>query len=179
MTEEDLKTFDFTSVNITDLLPQRKPFVMISSLLSCSYERTVTLFEVSGDNVFVEGGRLVPEGIVENIAQTCAARIGFINKYILHKPVSVGYVCALKNFKVAGTPAVGETVETEINLKGEFGTMLIVDAVAKSGGNMLAEGPTVIALDESRPVNEYKAVVKVATASFPLWGRPRKRITRR
>jgi len=44
MTEEDLKTFDFTSVDITELLPQRKPFVMISSLLSCSYQRTVTRF---------------------------------------------------------------------------------------------------------------------------------------
>lgn len=32
MTEEELKTFDFTPVNIADLLPQRKPFVMISSL---------------------------------------------------------------------------------------------------------------------------------------------------
>lgn len=140
MTEEELKTFDFTSVNIADLLPQRKPFVMISSLFSCSYERTVARFLIQEDNVFVEDGRLVPEGLVENIAQTCAARIGFINKYILHKPVSVGYVCALKDFKVQKTPVAGETIETEINLKGEFGTMLMVDAIVKSGGNMLAEG---------------------------------------
>ena len=69
MTEEELKTFDFTSVNIADLLPQRKPFVMISSLLSCSYERTVARFLIQEDNVFVEDGRLVPEGLVENIAQ--------------------------------------------------------------------------------------------------------------
>ena len=162
MTEEELKTFDFTSVNIADLLPQRKPFVMISSLLSCSYERTVTRFLIQEDNVFVEDGRLVPEGLVENIAQTCAARIGFINKYILHKPVSVGYVCALKDFKVQKTPVAGETIETEINLKGEFGTMLMVDAIVKSDGNMLAEGSMVIALDESRPMGGHKAVVKVA-----------------
>lgn len=162
MTEEELKTFDFTSVNIAELLPQRKPFVMISSILSCSYERTVTRFLIQEDNVFVEDGRLVPEGLVENIAQSCAARIGFINKYILHKPVSVGYVCALKDFKVQKTPVVGETIETEINLKGEFGTMLMVDAIVKSGGNMLAEGSMVIALDESRPMGGHKAVVKVA-----------------
>ncbi|HBH08677.1 MAG TPA: pseudouridylate synthase, partial [Rikenellaceae bacterium] len=128
MTEDDLKTFDFTSVDIKDLLPQQEPFVMISSLLSCSYQRTVTRFLIQKDNVFVEDGKLVSEGLVENIAQTCAARIGFINKYLLHKPVSVGYVCALKDFKVFGTPSVGETIETEINLKGEFGTMLMVDA---------------------------------------------------
>ena len=162
MTEEDLKTFDFTSVDITELLPQRKPFVMISSLLSCSYQRTVTRFLIQEGNVFVEGGRLVPEGLVENIAQTCAARIGFINKYLLHKPVSVGYVCALKDFKVLGTPSAGESIETEIDLKGEFGTMLMVDAKTKSDGNMIAEGSMVIALDESKPVGGHKAVVKVS-----------------
>lgn len=162
MTEEELKTFDFTSVSIADLLPQRKPFVMISSLLSCSYEGTVTRFLIQEDNVFAEDGKLVPEGLVENIAQTCAARIGFINKYILHKPVSVGYVCALKDFKVLEAPAVGETIETEINLKGEFGTMLKVDAVTRSERNMVAEGSMVIALDETRPVDGRKAVVKVA-----------------
>jgi len=162
MTEDDLKTFDFTSVDITELLPQRKPFVMISSLLSCSYQKTVTRFLIQDDNVFVDGGRLVPEGLVENIAQTCAARIGFINKYLLHKPVSVGYVCALKDFKVHGTPSVGEAIETEINLKGEFGTMLMVDAEIKSDGNMIAEGSMVIALDETKPVGGHKAVVKVS-----------------
>ena len=162
MTEEDLKTFDFASVDITELLPQRKPFVMISSLLSCSYQRTVTRFLIHEDNVFVEDGKLVPEGLVENIAQTCAARIGFINKYLLHKPVSVGYVCALKDFKVLETPIAGEAIKTEINLKGEFGTMLMVDAKTKSGGNMIAEGTMVIALDESKPVGGHKAVVKIS-----------------
>ncbi len=162
MTEDDLKTFDFTSVDIKDLLPQQEPFVMISSLLSCSYQRTVTRFLIQKDNVFVEDGKLVSEGLVENIAQTCAARIGFINKYLLHKPVSVGYVCALKDFKVFGTPSVGETIETEINLKGEFGTMLMVDAEIKSDGNMIAEGSMVIALDETKPVGGHKAVVKVS-----------------
>ncbi len=162
MTEEELNTFDFTSVNIVDLLPQRKPFVMISDLLMCSYRKTVTRFLIHEDNVFVEGGKLAPEGLVENIAQTCAARIGFINKYILHKPVSIGYVCALKDFKVRETPAAGVTIETEINLKGEYGTMLMVDAVIKSDGNMVAEGSMVISLDENRPVNDYKAVVKVS-----------------
>ncbi len=162
MTEEELNGFDFTSVNIPELLPQRKPFVMVSSLLSFSYQRTVTRFEVRDDNVFIEDGKLVPEGLVENIAQTCAARIGFINKYILHKPVSVGYVCAIKDFKVHETPAVGETIETEVNLKGEFGTMLMVDAITKLNGNMIAEGTMVIALDENRSVDGRKAVVKVS-----------------
>ncbi len=165
MTDEQLKYFDFSSVNIAELLPQRKPFVMISELLSFSYERTVTRFHVQDDNVFIEGDSLVPEGLVENVAQTCAARIGFINKYILNKPVSVGYVCSVKDFNVTRSPQIGETLDTEVVLKGEFGNMLIVNAVVRDEEETLAEGSIVIALDESRPVNNndtLKAVVKVS-----------------
>ena len=164
MTDDELKYFDFSSVNIAELLPQQKPFVMISDLVSFSYERTVTRFHVQDDNVFIEDGRLVPEGLVENVAQTCAARIGFINKYILHKPVSVGYVCSVKEFRINRSPLIGETLVTEVDLKGEYGNMLIVGAAVKAGEETIAEGSMVIALDESRPVkgDVPKAVVKVS-----------------
>lgn len=148
MTEEELEGFDFSSVEVADLLPHRKPFVMVSGLLSCSHNRAVTRFFVKDDNVFFENGRLLPEGIVENVAQTCASRIGFINKYILGKPVSVGYVCALRDFNVRRSPEAGETLETEIGLKGEFGNMLMIDAKVRSGVATVAEGSMVLALDE-------------------------------
>ena len=148
MTEEELEGFDFSSVEVADLLPHRKPFVMVSGLLSCSHNRAVTRFFVKDDNVFFENGRLLPEGIVENVAQTCASRIGFINKYILGKPVSVGYVCALRDFNVWRSPEAGETLETEIGLKGEFGNMLMIDAKVRSGVATVAEGSMVLALDE-------------------------------
>ncbi len=54
--------------------------------------------------------------------------------------------------------------------------MLMVDAIVKSGGNMLAEGSMVIALDESRLLGGHKAVVKVADNIISPWERPRKRI---
>ena len=148
MTEEELDGFDFSSVDVADLLPHRKPFVMVSGLLSCSFRRAVTRFVVKDDNVFFENGRLLPEGIVENVAQTCASRIGFINKYILGKPVSVGYVCVLRDFNVRRSPEAGETLETEIGLKGEFGNMLMIDAKVRSGVATVAEGSMVLALDE-------------------------------
>lgn len=158
MTEEELDGFDFSSVDVADFLPHRKPFVMVSGLLSCSFRRAVTRFVVKDDNVFFENGRLLPEGIVENVAQTCASRIGFINKYILGKPVSVGYVCALRDFNVWRSPEAGEILETEISLKGEFGNMLMIDAKVRSGKATVAEGSMVLALDEDRSF----AAVKVS-----------------
>ena len=152
MTEEEIRSFDFASVDVAAILPQRPPFVLVSRLKSFSFERTVTELDVRDDNVFIEDGCLVPEGLIENIAQTCAARIGFINKYILLKPVNIGYVCAVKDFKVERSPRFGETLVTTIDLTGDFGTMLIVSATVRSASSILATGTMTIALDDSRTI---------------------------
>lgn len=162
MTDEELKAFDFSKVEIGGILPQRVPFVMVSRLVSFDYVRTVTEFDVSGDNVFIQDGELLREGLIENVAQTCAARIGFINKYILHKPVNIGYVCAVNGFRISGSPRSGETLVTTIDVTSEFGTILVVDAVVTSGNAKVAEGSLTIALDESRTVDAPEAVVKIA-----------------
>lgn len=156
MTDEHLKAFDFTSVEIAGILPQRKPFLMVSRLVSFSYARTVTQFEVRDDNVFFENGALQREGIVENIAQTCAARIGFINKYILLKPVDIGYICAVRDLKISRSPKEGETLTTEVALTNDFGTVTMVSSTVKSGSETIAEGEMTIALDESRPMRPEK-----------------------
>lgn len=152
MTEHDLKDFDFTKVDLAGILPQRSPFVMVSRLVSFNSQRTVTEFDIQEDNVFVEDGKLVPEGLVENIAQTCAARIGFMNKYILSKPVYIGYVCAVKDFKVMESPESGRTLTTTIDLAGDFGTILRVNADVRLGSRWVASGSMTIALDASREV---------------------------
>ena len=66
-------------ITLKELIPQRPPFVMIDKLLSCDMVVTTTELEVREDNIFVADGRLTAEGLMENIAQTCAARMGYIN----------------------------------------------------------------------------------------------------
>ena len=87
MTEEQLHNFDFASVDISEILPQRRPFVMVSGLKTFSMEETVTWFKVGGINTFMDGDLLEAEGLLENVAQSCALRIGFINKYILRSEI--------------------------------------------------------------------------------------------
>ena len=62
---------------------------MISRLTHFDMVRTVTETEVSAQNIFVEEGRFSASGLIENIAQTCAARIGYVNKYILKKGIQI------------------------------------------------------------------------------------------
>ncbi len=76
-TEQDLRHID-----IHELLPQQEPFVMIGTLTHFDRTLTVTETEVKADNIFVDNGYFTASGLMENIAQTCAARIGYVNKYI-------------------------------------------------------------------------------------------------
>ena len=66
-------------ITLYELLPQRPPFVMIDRLISSDATFTVTQLQVRADNLFFAEGRLTASGLVENIAQTCAARMGYIN----------------------------------------------------------------------------------------------------
>ena len=73
------------SIDIYTLLPQQEPFVMVGAL-TCYYDKDVqTCTKINDDNLFTVGGRFATAGMIENIAQTCAARIGYVNKYILKR----------------------------------------------------------------------------------------------
>ena len=149
MTDKELTAFDYSTVDLHELLPQKEPFVMVSRMDFFSFEKTVTELDIEQGNLFVEDGVLTSEGLIENVAQTCAARIGFINKYITLEPIRIGYVCAIRDMEVTGLPKVGETVRTEVDLVKDFGTILMVKAESSSKDRKLAECTMTIVLDDS------------------------------
>ena len=89
------------SIDVHQLLPQQEPFVMIGTLTGYDERCTTTETVISTDNIFVENGVFSAPGLVENIAQTCAARIGYVNKYILLKGIQLGFIGAIRNLKVS------------------------------------------------------------------------------
>ena len=84
--------------------------------------------------------------MIENIAQTCAARIGFINKYVLKKDVQIGFIGAIRNFEVFDLPKVGQTITTIVNVKEEVFGMTLASARVKRGTQILAETEIKIAI---------------------------------
>ena len=66
-----------TDISVLDLLPQRPPFIMVDKLTHFDAKSAKTIFTVYEDNMFCYDGRMEESGLVENIAQTCAARTGF------------------------------------------------------------------------------------------------------
>ena len=121
----------------------------VSELLHYDEVVTATRFVIEADNIFCRNGVLSASGLIENIAQTCAARIGYINKYILHKDVNIGFIGAVRNLEIHDLPKVGQTIETRIEvLSSTFGLTLAHGEVRLTDGTLLADGEMKIALSE-------------------------------
>lgn len=135
-------------IDIHTLLPQQEPFVMIDRLRHFSMDIVSTSFSIRQDNLFVDQDTLSAGGLLENIAQTCAARIGYINKYILHKGIQPGVIGAIRNTEVISQPRVGDTIITEIVIKEEAFGMSLAEATVKLGKKILLTTEIKIATKE-------------------------------
>jgi len=128
----------FEDIDILELLPQRRPFVMIDKLLYCDFDITRTSFHIKEDNIFCDNGRFTESGLIENIAQTCAARIGYINVYIDKKTIKLGYIGAIRNLEIFRLPRIGELLETKIVTIEEVFKMSLVNASISVGEEIIA-----------------------------------------
>lgn len=131
---------NFKDIDILELLPQIPPFIMIDTLIHYDDDITTTRTRISDDNIFTENGYFTSAGMLENIAQTCAARIGYINKYILKKTIDIGFIGAMRNLKIYAHPAAGDIIVTSIKKIEEVFGMTLVEATIHNGDRLLAEG---------------------------------------
>lgn len=123
--------------NIESLIPQRKPFVMIDELSVSEGNFTRTRLQVRADNIFAEDGFFTEPGLLENIAQTAAARAGYEAQKD-NAPVRVGYIGAVKNFEVFVLPAVGDVLETEIITGNQVFDVSVIKGTIHSNGHLVA-----------------------------------------
>lgn len=122
------------TIDVHSLLPQQEPFVMIDHLIGYSDEDTVTQTTVMADNIFVENGVFTEGGLMENIAQTCAARIGYNNIYILKKGIQIGVIGEVKGMKIVSYPRVGDVITTRLHVVTELFGMTLASATVTCNG---------------------------------------------
>lgn len=123
---------------------------MIGQLTHFDMSHTTTETVISADNIFVDDDRFSATGLVENIAQTCAARIGYINKYILKKGVQLGFIGAVKKMDIMALPQVGDTIETEIETVAEVLGMILAKGIVRCGERVLVTTDIKIAIKEEK-----------------------------
>lgn len=135
----------YKDIPIKELIPQRPPFVMIDKMLSFDKNVTETQLEIRADNIFCKDGRLMAEGLMENIAQTCAARIGYVS-LSKNEAVKIGVIGSVNNYEIFRLPKVGEVIITSVEVIEELFQITLVNAIVKCGDETLAQATMKIAL---------------------------------
>jgi predicted hotdog family 3-hydroxylacyl-ACP dehydratase len=81
----------------------------------------------------VEDGKLAAPGLMENIAQTAAARIGYIARQE-NQPVPLGFIGAVKDLEIFELPPAGADIETTTEIGGTvFNATMVVGKVTLDG----------------------------------------------
>jgi len=124
--------------NISSLIPQKPPFVMVDKLLNSDDTSTQTNFLIKEENVLVVNGELTEAGLMENIAQTAAAREGYI-ALSENKPVAVGYIGAVKNFEIFDLPKINDQLVTEIKIKNQVFDATIISGIIMCNDIVIAQ----------------------------------------
>ena len=137
------------TTDILSLIPQRPPFVMIDSILHYDEAVTLSVFKIMVGNILLENGRLSEAGLVENIAQTAAARAGFIAS-TTGQPVQVGYIGSLKNLRVYDLPKPDDVLETEITVENQIFDVTVVIGKVWCNNLLLAECEMKIFIGQSK-----------------------------
>ena len=123
---------------ILGLIPQRPPIVMVDSFFGIEENCSYSGLTVTSDNIFYEAGKLQEPGIIEHIAQSAAARIGFIYTRQGEK-VLLGFIGSVDKLKIYNLPEVGIKLFTEITVVQEVFDITLVSAQVKAGEELIAE----------------------------------------
>lgn len=138
---------EIKDIDILTLIPQRRPFVMIDRLLSFDEIESSTDFVIKEDNIFCKDGLFLETGIMENIAQTCAARIGYIN-INNNESVKIGVIGSIKDLIITKLPKVGTTLVTKVKVLSEVFAITLVEAEVYDNDELIAKCEMKISLTD-------------------------------
>jgi len=109
---------------------------------------TRTRMQITAENIFVENNELTESGVIENIAQTCAARMGYINKHLQSGSVKIGFIGSIKNLVIEELPRVGDVLKTTIEVFSEIFAITLVNAKVEVAGKLIASCEMKIAITD-------------------------------
>ena len=123
---------------VFSLIPQRPPFVMIDELIAAGESDCSTKFLIKPGNILLEGENFSAAGLVENIAQTAAARAGYLATQ-QQQPVKKGFIGAVSNLRISRLPRVNEILETDINIENQVFDVTLISGKVSCKGSIVAQ----------------------------------------
>ncbi len=133
---------------IHTFIPQKEPMIMIGNLVAVAGKKTVTTFLIPEDNIFVLDGLFREPGLIENMAQTAAAGVGYLAKMEKKDP-PVGFIGGIRNLNIFSLPPAGSEIRTEVVVEHEVFDATIVNGKIFLHEVLIAEGELKIFLLKS------------------------------
>ena len=118
-------------MDIKLLIPQREPIIMVDKIISHSQDRTTTSFIIKDDNIFLEKNIFQSSGLIENIAQSAAARMGLQISKGTNKSPLIGYIASIKNMIIYRLPEVGEVILTGVRVTNQINNIIVIQGESK------------------------------------------------
>lgn len=134
---------------ILDLIPQRPPIVMVDEFLGMDENFSRTCLTLREDNIFVDDGVFTECGLIEHIAQSAAARVGYIFKN-KKEDIPLGYIGSVNDFKLVENPKLGDKIHTTIEVLHEVFNITLIQAQCKVGEKDIASCKMKIFLDNDK-----------------------------
>lgn len=125
--------------------------VMVDGLISADEKSATTALLIREDNIFVTEGLLNAYALIEVMAQTAAAHLGYVDKCLRGLgDVRIGYIGSIKRMRIDATPKVGETLTTRMEVQEDFMNMKLVTAESFVNDQRIASAELTIAISEER-----------------------------
>lgn len=123
---------------LLQLIPQRPPIVMVDKLYGVDEDSSYSGLSIQPDNIFCQSGYLAEVGLIEHIAQSAAARVGYICKQ-KGEAVPLGFIGSVDKFKLYKQPTVGSELYTEIKVMQELGDITLISGKISVADEEIAE----------------------------------------
>jgi len=124
--------------NITSIIPQKAPFVMVDNLISADEKGFNSTFVVKKSNLFFENGFLQEPALIENIAQTVAAGFGYVDRQNGGGP-KLGFIGAISKLKINSLPCTDEEINTTVTHLHQFENIYLVKGESFCNDKLLIE----------------------------------------
>ncbi len=124
---------------VEQLIPQKKPFVMIDKLLHFSDKKVESGLTVEESNIFFHSNFFQEAGLIEHMAQTVALHTGY-SFYLQEKEAPVGYIGSISSIDIDRLPKLNENLKTTVEIIQEFAGITLVKVEVKIDNEKIASG---------------------------------------
>ena len=110
---------------IEGLIPHRWPMVLLDTILSFDSHNICAGYTIPKDSIFLKNGSFTEAGILEHMAQSAAAYMGY-SAFALNENPNIGFIGAIKKATIIRLPKVSERIETEVEILYNAMGMLMI-----------------------------------------------------